>query len=100
MSHVPSFLSGPVFTLAFAGCSPTGINTTNAAASPDIVAQPDRPQYRKNPRPKQPYRITMKLEDAPGSFAQMLGLAQRPTRTAAFITPLVPNPSSIGTELL
>ncbi|WOB25376.1 MULTISPECIES: hypothetical protein [Xanthomonas] len=33
------------------------------------------PVYRKNPHPKQAYRITMTIDDAPGSFEQVLGKA-------------------------
>ena len=77
MPNAPPRLSGIVFTLALAGCSPIGIDMTNAVASSDAsAARPDAPEYRKNPRPTQAYWITMKIQDAPGPFAQLLGLVQ------------------------
>lgn len=54
--------------LAFAACTASGIDMNAAANAP--------PRYKANPAPKEAYRITMTIKDAPGPFAQMLGLAQ------------------------
>lgn len=50
----------------------------NIPASDSTPATRERsgPAYHKNPQPKQAYRITMTIENAPGPFARMLGLAQ------------------------
>jgi hypothetical protein len=50
--------------------------TSSASASESTARKQDGPEYRKNPQPGQAYRITMTIENAPGPFAHMLGLAQ------------------------
>lgn len=50
--------------------------TTNASASEPVVNKQARAAYRRDPQPRQAYRITMTIENAPGPFAHMLGLAQ------------------------
>lgn len=49
---------------------------TSSASASEPARKQDGPEYRKNPQPKQAYRITMTIENAPGPFAHMLGLAQ------------------------
>ncbi|WP_425509862.1 hypothetical protein [Xanthomonas melonis] len=52
-----------------AGCQPvTAPSSIADAATSD-------PIYRKNPHPTQAYRITMVIEDAPGSFGAVAGTA-------------------------
>lgn len=65
-------------TLSLAACNLSGIDMTDSSPSPPRASpvRAERPAYRRNPNPTQAYRITMRIEDAPGPFAHMLGLAQ------------------------
>lgn len=67
---------GLASTLALGACSPSGIDMTNTSSGGADKGAGAEPQYRQNPAPKQGYRITMKITDAPGPFAMMRGLAQ------------------------
>lgn len=68
---------GLTFMLVCAACSPSGTDMTSSdSASEPVIRKQDRPEYRKNPQPKQAYRITMAIENAPGPFRHLLGLAQ------------------------
>lgn len=76
--QMPLAALGLAATLALAACNLSGIDMTDSSpASPDASpVRAERPAYRRNPNPTQAYRITMRIEDAPGPFAHMLGLAQ------------------------
>jgi hypothetical protein len=68
---------GLASTLALAACTPSGTDMTSpASASAALARQEDAPAHRRNPQPKQAYRITMTIENAPGPFASMTALAQ------------------------
>jgi hypothetical protein len=76
---LPMFLItfGLISTLALAACSPSRTDmTSQVSASEPVARKPAGPAYRQNPQPRQAYRITMTVENAPGPFAHMLGLAQ------------------------
>ncbi len=97
-------LPGLAFTLAFAGCSPTGIDMTNAAnpASNAPDARPGAGQFRRNPQPRQPYRLTMRIDNAPGPFAQVVAVAQFDVVNKECLPPPDSNPgghtSAVPTE--
>lgn len=91
----PLILPGLAFTLALAGCSPTGIDMTNAAPSSDASpAAPGtaQPQYRRNPAPTRAYRITMTIRDAPGAFAWMRPIAHYDVVNRECLSPPKDNP--------
>jgi hypothetical protein len=68
---------GVASTLALGACSPSRTDMTSSASASEPAARKQaRAAYRQNPQPKQAYRITMTIENAPGPFARMLGLAQ------------------------
>ncbi len=100
----PLILPGLAFTLAFAGCSPTGIDMTNAAnpSSDAPDARPGAGQFRRNLQPKQPYRLTMRIDGAPGPFAQVVALAQFDVVNKECLPPPDANPggytSAVPTE--
>lgn len=71
---LPAF--GLASILALTACTPSGIDMTQAASGTTSPERPEAPEYRKNPQPSQAYRITMTLEQPPGPFAHVLGLAQ------------------------
>jgi hypothetical protein len=76
--------------------------TSSASASEPTARKQDGPEYRKNPQAKQAYRITMTIENAPGPFAHMLGLAQFDVVNPECLPPPKDNPgghtSPIPTE--
>ncbi len=72
-----------VSVLVLAACTPSGIAMDRTAASPE---------YRRNPNPTQAYALTMRIEDAPGPFAQMVGLAQYDVVTPECLPPPNANP--------
>lgn len=51
-------------------------SAASASKSTPTAREQKRPDYRQNPQPRQAYRITMTIANAPGPFAHMLGLAQ------------------------
>lgn len=77
MPHMFPAIFGMASTLALAACTPSGIDMTNAASvSNPALSGHGKSTYRQNPQPKQAYRITMTIADAPGPFASMTALAQ------------------------
>lgn len=67
-------MPGLAFTLALAACSPTGIDMTNATHA--SAAREGAGEFKRNPQPKRPYRLTVRIDNAPGPFAQLVALAQ------------------------
>lgn len=49
-------------------------------------------EYRQNPAPKQAYRIRMRIDGAPGPFAEMRGLAQYDVANQECLSPPDDNP--------
>lgn len=77
MPHLFPVTLGLAFALALAACSPSRTDMTSpASASEPAAHKQDGPAYRQNPQPKQAYRITMTIENAPGPFASVKALAQ------------------------
>lgn len=74
------------------------MNTTD----PETEAADAGPRYKFNPNPKDAYRITMKIADAPGPFASIIGLAQYDVVNPECLPPPKVNPgehlSPIPTE--
>jgi hypothetical protein len=76
-THPQRLVAAGGLLLALAACSPSRTDMTSPASTSEPAArQQEGPVYRQNPHPQQAYRITMTIENAPGPFAHMLGLAQ------------------------
>ncbi|WP_429002919.1 hypothetical protein ACE15N_16855 [Xanthomonas campestris pv. passiflorae] len=67
-----------------AGCKPM------TAPSLEADATASDPTYQKNPHPKQAYRITMTIEDAPGPFEWVSGTAFYQMTNHKQCTPIEP----------
>lgn len=63
-----------------------------ASTSAPAARNEDAPAYRQNPQPKQAYRITMTVENAPGPFASMKALAQYDVVNKECLRPPKDNP--------
>lgn len=92
--QMPFAALGLAATLALAACNPSGIDMTDSSpSSPGASpARAERPAYRRNPNPMQAYRITMRIEDAPGPFSHMRGLAQFDVANKECLRPPKDNP--------
>lgn len=66
--------------------------TSPASSSDPAIRKQDGSTYRKNPQPKQAYRITMRIENAPGPFASMTALAQYDVVNKECLRPPKENP--------
>ncbi|KFA35081.1 hypothetical protein [Xanthomonas vasicola] len=64
---------GWFFLVLLAGCNP--MNAGSERHDTDSTTTDGDPVYRKNPHPTQAYRITMIIEDAPGPFGHVSGMA-------------------------
>ncbi len=62
-----------------------------AACTQPMNAKP-RPEYRENPRPQQAYRLTMRIENAPGRFKVMVSAAQYDVVNTECLPPPQDNP--------
>ncbi|MET0288126.1 MAG: hypothetical protein ABW178_00695 [Pseudoxanthomonas sp.] len=83
-------LSAATLVMALAACTPSRTDM-NAVASPTALHAADS-AHQRNPAPKQAYRITMTLRDAPGPFASMKALAQYDVVNKACLSPPKDNP--------
>lgn len=81
---------GLALLLALAACTPSG-NDMNAVASTSAHGG-DASTYQKNPAPREKYRITMVIKDAPGPFASMKALAQYDVVNKECLSPPKNNP--------
>lgn len=59
----------------------------SACGASDTTMRDDRPAYRRNPAPRQAYRITMTIGNAPGPFAHMRALAHHDVVTPECLPP-------------
>lgn len=50
------------------------------------------PEYRQNPAPRQAYRLTMRIDDAPGPFGSIVALAQFDVQNRECLPPPDSNP--------
>lgn len=68
--------------------------TSAASASESMPAAREQkgPDYRQNPQPRQAWRITMNIADAPGPFASMTALAQYDVVNKECLRPPKDNP--------
>lgn len=93
MTHLPLAVLGLVSTLALAACTPSGIDMSTPASQSDAAAdRQDGSGYRTNPQPKQAWRITMTIKDAPGPFASMRALAHYDVVNRECLRPPKDNP--------
>ncbi len=69
MHHIRAASFSMFFAIALCACGGTG-NHMHSKNGQDVDADGD-PIYRKNPHPRQAYRITMTIEDAPGPFGHV-----------------------------
>lgn len=76
-------LPGVLLFLFLAGCNPMNAVPGKTDANGD-------PIYRKNPHPTQAYRITMTIEDAPGPFGHVSGMAFYQMTNHTQCTPMEP----------
>lgn len=90
MLRVPPMATGLCALLALAACSPSGLNMSQAAANPTI---------HRNPQPSQAYRITMTIDNAPGPFGKMLGLAQFDVVNRECLRPPKDNPGGYSSPV-
>ncbi len=90
MSLVTAVTAGLCSLLALAACSPSGLNMSQAATEPTV---------HRNPQPRQAYRITMKIDNAPGPFAKMLGLAQFDVVNTECLRPPKDNPGGYSSPV-
>lgn len=90
--HPQRLAAAGVLLLALAACSPSGTDMTSSASASESAARKERPTYRENPQPKQAYRITMTIENAPGPFASMTALAQYDVVNKECLRPPKDNP--------
>lgn len=93
MPHMFPAGFGLASILALAACTPSGIDMTDAASvSNPAPSGHGKSAYRQNPHPKQAYRITMTIADAPGAFASMTALAQYDVTNRECLLPPKDNP--------
>ncbi len=84
---------GLTISMALAACTPSGIdmNTQSSASSP--TSEPaQKATHRHNPDPKQAYRITMTIKDAPGPFEWMRPIAHYDVTNRECLSPPRDNP--------
>lgn len=72
--------------------------TTTAGCTPAAQEKP-MTEYRQNPAPKQAYRLKMKIENAPGPFAEMKALAQYDVTNQECLTPPKDNPGGLSSPV-
>lgn len=80
--------------LLLAACTPPGLSMNNTGE-----ATPAAKQSKRNPAPRQAYRITMTIENAPGPFAQMVGLAQYDVVNTECLRPPKDNPGGYSSPV-
>lgn len=73
-----------VLSLLATACQPGSLAMTDAA--------PDTERYARNPAPTQAYRITIRIDDAPGPFASVRALAQYDVTNRECLAPPDSNP--------
>ena len=96
MSLVTPITAGLCSVLALAACSPSGLNMSQSATHTQAAS---RPTVHRNPQPKQAYRITMRIDNAPGPFAKMLGLAQFDVVNTECLRPPKDNPGGYSSPV-
>lgn len=96
MSLVTPVTAGLCSLLALAACSPSGLNMNQAANNTQTGAEST---VHRNPQPKEAYRITMKIDNAPGPFAKMLGLAQFNVVNTECLRPPKDNPGGYSSPV-
>lgn len=92
MPHLPALRLAAIvgLLLGIAGChvSRNDMNTSD----PETETADVGPRYKLNPHPKDAYRITMTIADAPGPFASIIGLAQYDVVNPECLPPPKDNP--------
>lgn len=73
-----------VLSLLATACQPGSLAMTDAA--------PDTERYARNPAPTQAYRITIRIDDAPGPFASVRAFAQYDVANPECLPPPDANP--------
>ena len=96
MSLVTPITAGLCSVLALAACSPSGLNMSQSATHTQAASGHT---VHRNPQPKQAYRITMRIDNAPGPFAKMLGLAQFDVVNTECLRPPKDNPGGYSSPV-
>ena len=73
--------------LALSACQPGPIAMTDTPSDSAAQAARDTPAFRRNPAPREAYRITMRIEDAPGPFGSIRAFAQYDVVTPECLPP-------------
>ncbi|MDQ1118459.1 MULTISPECIES: hypothetical protein [Pseudoxanthomonas] len=87
----PRLFAAPALLFALAACSPSDSRTDMTAVN-SPAAEAGTPTGARNPSPKDAYRITMTLKDAPGPFGWMKALAQYDVVNKECLSPPKDNP--------
>lgn len=87
-------LAGLMVSLTLGACAPSGMDmSTRSSAAAQTRG------YTVNPAPRERYRITMTLHDAPGPFASMRALAQYDVENRECLSPPKDNPGGRSAPL-
>ena len=78
--------------LALSACQQGPIAMTDTTSDTPAARDASRAEYRRNPDPREAYRITMRIKDAPGPFASMRALAQYDVTNRECLAPPRDNP--------
>jgi hypothetical protein len=77
-----------VLIAAAAGCAPASQGPVSTPAQ----KEKSKMEYRQNPNPKQAYRLTLRIDGAPGPFASMRALAHYDVVNTECLRPPKDNP--------
>ncbi|TAA08182.1 hypothetical protein EA658_09665 [Pseudoxanthomonas winnipegensis] len=88
----PRLFAAPALLFALAACSPSDSRTDMNAVTSSTAEHGGAVASARNPAPKDAYRITMTIKDAPGPFAWMKALAQYDVVNKECLSPPKDNP--------
>ncbi|RZZ82346.1 hypothetical protein [Pseudoxanthomonas winnipegensis] len=88
----PRLFAAPALLFALAACSPSDSRTDMNAVTSSTAEHGGAGASARNPVPKDAYRITMTIKDAPGPFAWMKALAQYDVVNKECLSPPKDNP--------
>lgn len=78
--------------LALSACQRGPIAMTDTPTDSPTTRNAAKAEFRRNPNPQQAYRITMRIDNAPGPFASMRALAQYDVTNRECLAPPKDNP--------
>lgn len=70
----------------------SGLLFLSVAACSDSMSDKPMPEYKENPTPKQAYRLTMRIDNAPGEFGWIQGFLQYDVVNRECLPPPKDNP--------